>query len=46
MFEGLHRETFHPGEIIFNEGEDGDRAYLTGELFSGYATPERLRARP
>lgn len=28
MFEGLHRETFHPGEIIFNEGEDGDRAYL------------------
>lgn len=28
MFEGLHRETFHPGDVIFNEGEDGDRAYL------------------
>lgn len=28
MFEGLHREIFHPGDVIFNEGEDGDRAYL------------------
>lgn len=28
MFEGLHREMFHPGDVIFNEGEDGDRAYL------------------
>ncbi|HEX5538603.1 MAG TPA: EAL domain-containing protein [Methylophilaceae bacterium] len=28
MLEGLHRQIFAPGEVIFHEGESGDCAYL------------------
>jgi len=28
MFEGLERITYRPGDLIFQEGSDGDCAYL------------------